>query len=204
MKQYFEEARTFNWPQGHPTVAFTEAQLYHHFMVLTNETVSMSYNTMDYMVILAVKGTPATSKSRTEQLETFKRARTPFPTHNGGTSSEGTTTPTNYDSYTEGDTSAEDETGDSTFHEKLDSAMEMALIEQNFVRPTTSQPVDRFRPLEVSFFNREVPYTSDTSCPDETLSRVRNHVIAEKTIFNSKGKQAQKRRRVTKRGVPMS
>ena len=106
LKQYFEEARIFNLLQGHPTVAFTEAQMYHLLRVLTNETVSMSYNTMECRVISAVKRTPATSKSRTEQLKTFKRARTPFPTHRSGTSTGGTTTPTNYDSYTEGDTSA--------------------------------------------------------------------------------------------------
>ena len=135
-KQYFEEDRIFNLPQGNPTVAFAEAQLYHILRVLTNETVSMSYNTMERMVISTVKGTPATSKSRTEQL--FKRARTPFPTHSSGTSPEVTATPINYDSYTEGDTSAGDETGDSTFHEGTDSAVEMALIKQTFVRPTTS------------------------------------------------------------------
>ena len=80
------------------------------------------------MVISAVKGAPATSKSRTEQLKIFKWVRTPIPMHSSGTSSERTTTPTNYVSYTEGDTSAGDEKGDLTFHEETESAEEMSLV----------------------------------------------------------------------------
>ena len=158
---------------------------------------------MEHMVNTAVKGTPATSKSRTEQLKAFKRARTPFPTHTSGTSSEGTTTPTSYDLCTERETSTGDETGDPTFHEKTDNAGDMAIIEQKFARPTTSKQVDRVRASDVSSFTREVPETSDTSCPDETLSQVRHQAIAEKTFSSSKGKQTQKRRRVKERGVPM-
>ena len=70
------------------------------------------------MVISAIRGTPATAKSPTEQLKTFKRTKTSFPTHSRGTSSEGSTTPTHYDSHTEGEISSGDQTGDSIYHEE--------------------------------------------------------------------------------------
>ena len=203
LKQYFDEVQPFSLPQGQPTVAFTESQLYHLLRVLTNETVSMSYKTMERMVISAVKGTPVTSKSRTVHIKTFKRARTFFPSHSSGTDSEEFKTPATHEPFTEEEASTGDETGDSTFHEESDSAGEMAHIEQNFIKPTTSIQVGRVRALEDLFSTRENSEASDTICPDETLSQVREHAIAEKTFSSCKGKQAGKRKRVKKRGVPM-
>ena len=152
----------------------------------------MSYNTMKHMVISAVKGTPATSESCKEHLKTFKRSRTPFPSHSSGTDSEGSTTPATHDPFTE-EVSAGDETGDSMFHEESDSAGEMALIEQNFTRPITSSQVGQDRSLEEPFSTRENPEASDTSCQDGTFSQVREHAIAEKTFSSSSGKQARKK-----------
>ena len=105
MKQYFGEAKPTTLPQGHPVITFTEPQLYHLLRVLTNETVNLSYNTMEHMVISAVKGTPATSKLRTDHFKTFRRAQTPFPSSSRETSSEGSTAPARYDSQTEAETS---------------------------------------------------------------------------------------------------
>ena len=101
LKQYFGEAKPTTLPQGHPVKTFTKPQLYHLLRVLTKETVNMSCNTMEHMVISAVKGTPATSKSRTDQFKTFKSAQTPFSSSSGETSSKGSTTPARYDSQTE-------------------------------------------------------------------------------------------------------
>ena len=57
LKQYFDNgASTITFPLGHRTVAFTEPQIYHLLRVLTDETLKMSYSTMEQMVIGAVRG----------------------------------------------------------------------------------------------------------------------------------------------------
>ena len=118
LKQYFGEAKPDTLPQGHPVVTFTEPQLYHLLRVLTNETVSLSYNTMEHMVISAVKGAPATSKSRTDQFKFFRRAQAPYPSSSGDSSSEGCTTPVRYNSQTDAEMSGGTESGDTSFHEE--------------------------------------------------------------------------------------
>ena len=64
LKTSFEETKAFNLPRGHPTVAFTEPQVYHLVRVLTDETLRMSHATMERMVSDAVKGKPPTTPSR--------------------------------------------------------------------------------------------------------------------------------------------
>ena len=60
LKQYFDDdASTITFPLGHRTVAFTEPQIYHLLRVLTDETLKMSYSTMEQMVIGAVRGAPS-------------------------------------------------------------------------------------------------------------------------------------------------
>ena len=44
---HFDEARAIKLPPGHSTVAFTEPQVYHLLRVLTDETLRMSYVTME-------------------------------------------------------------------------------------------------------------------------------------------------------------
>ena len=58
LRTYFDEARVFKWPPGHSTVAFTEPQVYHLLRVLTDETLRMSYDTMEKMVLDAVGANP--------------------------------------------------------------------------------------------------------------------------------------------------
>ena len=203
LKQYFGEAKPITLPQGRPVITLTEPQLYHLLRVLTNETVSLSYNTMEHMVVSAVKGAPATSKSRTDQFKTFRRAQTPYPSSKGDSGSEGCTTPVRYDSLTDAEMSGGTESGDTSFHEESDSAGELALIEQNFARAGTSMLKDPSEVPGPSSRSLENPHTSDANCLDETLSQVRDHAIAEKTHTGSKKKQPQKKKRVKRRGVPM-
>ena len=78
LKTYFDEAKSFNLPQGYPTVIFSESQMYHLLWILADETLSMSYTTIERMVLDAVKGTPTAVPSRTGQLRLRTRASTPF------------------------------------------------------------------------------------------------------------------------------
>ena len=57
-KTYFLETKVFNLPRGHPTVAFTEPQMYHLLRVLTDETLRMCHATMEQMALDAVRGIP--------------------------------------------------------------------------------------------------------------------------------------------------
>ena len=80
LKQYFDEdATTISFPLGHRTVAFTEPQIYHLLRILTDETLRISYETMERMVIGAIKGAPITSESRTGHFKLRQRAQTPGP-----------------------------------------------------------------------------------------------------------------------------
>ena len=51
LKEYFETTDAFPLPLGHPTVAFSETQLYHLLNIFTNETMSLTYTTMEKMVL---------------------------------------------------------------------------------------------------------------------------------------------------------
>ena len=57
-KTYFDEAKSFNFPQGHPTVIFSESQMNHLLRILADETLNMSYTTIERMVLDAVRGHP--------------------------------------------------------------------------------------------------------------------------------------------------
>ena len=68
LKTCFEETKAFKLPTGHPIMVFTEPQVYHLLRVLSDETLRMSYNTMERMVIDAVKGTPTAALSQTDHF----------------------------------------------------------------------------------------------------------------------------------------
>ena len=92
LKQYFDDARPFSFPLGHPTVAFTESHLYHLPRILTDETFSHSFTTMEQLVLNAVKGRPAVAPSRTTHFKNKARAQTSRRASEGDSSSEGTGT----------------------------------------------------------------------------------------------------------------
>ena len=77
LKEFFETTEAFRLPLGHPTVAFSETQLYHLLKILTNETMSLTYTTMEKMILEALKGQPTTSQPRTDHFRLRTRAQTP-------------------------------------------------------------------------------------------------------------------------------
>ena len=68
LKEYFDEPPATRLPVGHTTVSFTEPQVYHLLRVLTDETLSRSFSTMERMVVDAVRGKPAVAPSRTSHF----------------------------------------------------------------------------------------------------------------------------------------
>ena len=89
LKTYFNEAKPFNLPHGHPTVAFTESLMYHLLRVLSDETLKMSKTTIEQIVVDAVMRKPTTAPSRTAHFQTRSRAQTPgrwWKKHNSSSS----------------------------------------------------------------------------------------------------------------------
>ena len=138
LKQYFyEDAEAITFPLGHRTVSSTEPQVYHLLLVLTDETLRMSYTTMEQMVIGAVRGMPVTSASRTDCLKTRSRAQTPRRRQLSGSSGsfpEESDSGSGTDSTGDFNTIREEET--SHFFNESDSSGEKALISQSFKEPT--------------------------------------------------------------------
>ena len=77
LKEYFETTEAFRLPLGQPTVVFSETQLYHLLKILTNETMSVTYTTMEKMFLDALEGQPTTSQPRTDPFRLRTRAQTP-------------------------------------------------------------------------------------------------------------------------------
>ena len=136
LKQFFDETPPFSLPVGHPTVAFSEPQLFHLLKTLTNETLSQSFTTMEKMVLGAVRGAPTTAESRTDHFRSRHRTQTPHPrmdsdTSEGGTESDSCSGPPVPRSS--GTSAGEDM---STSYGESDSAAGMALIAESFQKST--------------------------------------------------------------------
>ena len=131
LKTYFGKAKAFNLPQGHPTVALTEPQLYHLLRVMSDETLRMFYSTMEQMVLSAVKGKPAVAPSRTGPFRSQVRASTPFrdPGKDFSDSDSEQMTSANFDIPGLAD---QGESRQSSSFGESDSAGEMALIAESF------------------------------------------------------------------------
>ena len=127
LKTYFADAKPFILPLGHPTVAFSEAQIYHLLRVLSDETLRLSYSTMERMVVDAVKGKPTVAPSKRSHFLIKNRAQTPGRWDQTDQSSSEAEYDSNADSRAITPTSAGD-TGNSSFEGESASATEMALI----------------------------------------------------------------------------
>ena len=204
LRTYFDEARVFKLPPGHSAVAFTEPQVYHLLRVHTDETLRRSYDTMERMVLDAVRGKPATGPSRTAHLYKRTRAATPFrelpsdssDVEGGGGSNFDTNGP---------DATDLGEVGDSSTFGESDSAGEIALITAA-LKPGLKG--DSRHPFDSGFSarqNEEKALEADPSSQDITLSEVREQVLDTTSKKKSKAKKPvrAKRQQQQQRGVPM-
>ena len=202
LKTWFDEAKSFNLPQGHPTVIFSESQMYHLLRILADETLSMSYTTMERMVLDAVKGTPTAVPSRTDQLLLKARASTPFRVPDSDSSDAESAT---FDGpRLETSDSGESRTlGDISTPDESDSAGKMALITQSFKKSKElfSNPQLQETATTTSLRNR--PEQECSSSGDATLSEVKRQTLEEKDQVAGKGKLLKKSKIQPQRGVPM-
>ena len=203
LKQFFDETPPFSLPVGHPTVAFSEPQLYHLLKTLTNETLSQSFTTMEKIVLGAGRGTPTTAESRTDHFRSRHRAQTPHPRVDSDTSEGGTES----DSYcgppgrgSSGTSAAEDM---SMSYGESDSAAEMASIAESFQKSTAGGSRQRTSATRIPTRIAEAGTSSEMSCPDETLSAIREAPIEERTNTAPQPKKTKRKSGAVQRGVPM-
>ena len=202
LKTYFDETKSFNLPQGHPTVIFSESQMYHLLRILADETLKMSYNTMERMGLDAVKGTPTTVPSRTDQLRLRARASTPFRIPDSD-SSDAAESDAVDNLRIEASDSVESYTlGDISIPEKSDSSGEMALISQSFKRSSELVPNPQVQKTATSLLLGKVPEQECSSSGDATLSEVKRQTLGEEEQMADKGKMPKKSTRQPQRGAP--
>ena len=202
LKEYFDESPSVRLPVGHTTVSFTEPQVYHLLRVLTDETLSRSFSTMEQIVTDSVRGKPTVTPSRTAHFYSVRRAQTPGPGNledSSGSDTEGEATLKSKDT----ELSSSGETGDSSYYGESDNATEMDLIIKSFKRTTNAKDVQL---PQTSNSNLQEGVETDTpgySSQDATLLEVRDQARDIATTSSSKSKKKKGNKNLSKRGVPM-
>ena len=200
LKQYFDEdATTVSLPLGHRTVAFTEPQVYHLLRVLTDETLQMSYTTIEKMVLGAVRVAPVTAESHTDHFKIRHRAQTPHPRDfsdvSDGSQSNDDSGP-GTDSTSDPNTESED--GVFGSHNETDSSAEMALISRAFKEPNVVEPDPASqRTVDVNPQSEGQESTGQSSL-DATLSELGHQ---EAPCSSDTHREPKKKRRRPTRGV---
>ena len=201
LKTYFLKEKAFNLPRGHPTVTFTEPQIYHLLRVLTDETLRMSHANMEQMILDAVRGRPTASPSRTDTFRSRARAATPFR------QAERDSSDAEAETFTSGESDDQDirrhaETGDSSFSGESDSVGEMALISASYI-PAARPSHTWTESATTAISDDQRGHDTDPSSQDATLSEVREQTLSGKSRRNTQVKRSQKPKRQSQRGVPM-
>ena len=199
LKQYFEENKAFRLPVVHPTVAFTETQVYNLLRVLTDETLRMSYSTMERMVLDAVRGTPAVAPSRTAHFQSRGRAQTPARRYGD----ESSMSETDSDPNTQTGADSSGGTGESSFLGESDSATEMALISETFRQAPTLPQASSFTVVHPSEQRTIETENSGVSSQDATLLEIQEKTKEAKDQKPVKSKKQKRERRAPQRGIPM-
>ena len=202
-KQFFDETPSFYLPVGHPTVAFSEPQLYHLLRTLTNETLSQSFTTMKKMVLGAVRGAPTTAQSRTDHFRSRHRARTPYLHMDSDISEAGTESDLCSGRPVPGSSGTSAGGDMTTSYEQSDTAGKMALIAESFQKSTAEVSGKHSSSTRIQASSTNAGTFSEMSCPDETLSAIKEAAIDERTNIASQSKKVKRKPRTIQRGVPM-
>ena len=200
LKTYFDETNAFRLPPGQTTVTFSEPQVYHLLRVLSDETLRMSYTTIERMILDAVRGSPTIAPSRTGHFQLGTRPQTPYRYASSDSSDAESGQLPIVDSE---DQSATDfgGLGDSSTFGESDSAGEMALISATFEASNNRSAVKTTSLPAPSGLIQVDSQETDFSSQDATLSEVRDQTLGTKG--KQRNKKASKPKRVSQRGVPM-
>ena len=169
LKEYFETTEAFRLPLGHPTVAFSETQLYHLLKILTNETMSFTYTTIEKMTLDALKGQPTTSQPRTDHFRMRTRAQTPAR-RDSSDSSFGSESGSELPGH-----SASGQISDNvTSCEESDGTTEMALISASFAKSGLGGPSASVGVTQPKVNSSDEMGSSGFTSQDATLSEIRD------------------------------
>ena len=202
LKTYFADAKPFTLPLGHPTVSFSEAQMYHLLRVLSDETLRLSYSTMEKMVVDAVKGKPTVAPSKTSHFLIKNRAQTPGRWDQSDQSSSEAEYDSNADSRALTPTSAGD-TGGSSFEGESDSATEMALISATLRGDSQLAQSSQEKGRVAISCTTAIDETTGPSSQDTTFQELQEQARGTKAKSPTKRKLPNRSRRLASRGVPM-
>ena len=197
LKRYFDDAEAFRLPIGHPTVP--QSQVYNLLRVLTDETLMMSFSTMERMVLDAVRETPTVAPSKTDRFRSRGRAQTPARGHEEDSSMSETDSDPN--ARTGGESS--DDMGKSSFFGESDSATKMALISETFKQTPTLPQVSFCTSVPPTAQRFEETEVRGVSSQDATLLEIQEKVKETKDQGPSNSKRQKKERRASQRGIPM-
>ena len=200
LKTNFDETNAFRLPPGQTTVTFSEPQVYHLLRVLSDETLRMSYTTIERMILDAVRGSPTIAPSRTGHFQLGARAQTPYRYANSDSSDAESGQLPIVDSEDQIATNFGGLGDSSTFGES-DSAGEMALISATFEASNNRSAVKTTSLPAPSGLIQVDSQETDFSSQDATLSEVRDQTLGTKG--KQRSKKASKPKRVSQRGVPM-
>ena len=162
----------------------------------------ISYDTMERMVLDAVRGKPATAPSRTAHFYKRGRAATPFRELSSDSSDMEEGGVSNTDSHGQDSTDLGEVVDSSSFGES-DSAGEMALIEAALNPGQKEGSQHQLVPSTSSRLPEEIALETDPSSQDLPLSEVRDQALGSSTKRKSKGKGPTRPERLQQRGVPM-
>ena len=199
LKEYFDLASPIRLPVGHTTIALTEPQIYHLLRTLTDETLRQSFNTMERMVLDAVRGTPTALPSRTSHFQLKGRAQTPGPGSQSDSESDSDLLGTASDQPG----SSSDDSGGASFYEETDSATEKDLITKSF-KQTPSQPLVGGIQTDTPNSQQHIGLDAEgPSSQDTTLYEMREQAQKDQTEGHSKSRKKKGNKRLSRRGVPM-
>ena len=199
LKSYFTEAKTFNLPHGHPAVVFSESQMYHLLRIMSDETLRMTYTTIERMVIDAVKGMPTSAPSRTEHFRSRTRASTPFRVIESD-SSDAESTDMSKSKPTETNSSDLRDFDESATFEDSDSAGELALIASTFQKSNISSQQTSQQSVTPLTSPLQNPESAEYSSQDATLREARDQTLEEQSQRLPQGKMAKSKGRRIQRG----
>ena len=193
LKECFETTEAFRLPLGHPTVAFSETQLYNLLRILTNETMSLTYNTMEKMVLDAVRGQPTTSQSCTDHFRYRTKSQTPGRGARSDSSFE-----TESESEVSGRPLPEVALERITSCEESDGATETALISLSFQKSTNVGPSTSASGSQPTIVSPDEMGSSEFASQDVTLSEIRDQTRSGKYQEDPPAKKTEE----DQKGVP--
>ena len=152
--------------------------------------MSLTYSTIERMILDAMKGAPTTAPSRTDHFKSRTRAEAPMRRMDSDSS---------LDSHT--DCEASDplwlgvDSEDIASCEESDGVTEMALISESFKKSSDQAIVPPTSTATALNQSSEGLDSSGASSQDATLSVVRERTLEEKSLGEPKSKRPEKLRR---------